>query len=274
MLARIIPVQKPSRCWRKTAFAAPFSPPSSLPSFPSFPPPPPPPGIKGETYVGNSESGEIVALAVLAAHPLSSSRSTAGATQRRWHVRALLASTRRALGSGSSLVSSRSGGVGGSAGLADGGHGVLVGTAGGEMLAVADTALDLLVLQLVLHGLGVGVLALVLGVLAPVEGRLEDDVLADRGGVGGRTGAVLGAKAELGPRLAVGDAGVDDLAVGDVADASCSLDLLAVVVQAVLDDGRAAILVGDLLGGREFGGGLLELVIVGPIVPVWSRTLC
>ena len=140
------------------------------------------------------------------------------------------------------------------------------------MLAVANTALDLLVLQLVLHGLGVGVLALVLGFLAPVEGRLEDDVLADGGGVGGRAGTILGAEAELGPRLAIGDAGVDDLAVGDVADASCGLDLLAVVVQAVLDDGRAAILVGDFLGGREFGGGLLELVIVGPVVPVWSET--
>lgn len=141
------------------------------------------------------------------------------------------------------------------------------------MLAVADTALDLLVLQLVLHGLSVGVLALVLGVLAPVEGRLENDVLADRGGVGGRAGAVLDAEAEFGPRLAFSDAGVDNLTVGDVADASCGLDLLAVVVQAVLDDGRAAILVGDLLRGREFGGGLLELVIVGPVVPEWSRTM-
>ena len=141
------------------------------------------------------------------------------------------------------------------------------------MLAVANAALDLLVLELVLHGLGVGVLALVLGVLAPVEGRLEDDVLADGGGIGGRASAVLGAKAELGPRLAVRDTGVHHLAVRDVADASCSLDLLAIVVQPVLDDGRAAILVGDLLGGREFGGGLLELVIVGPVVPVQSRTL-
>lgn len=47
------------------------------------------------------------------------------------------------------------------------------------MFAVANTTLHLLVLQLVLHGLGVRVLALVLGVLAPVDAGSEDDVLAD-----------------------------------------------------------------------------------------------
>lgn len=142
------------------------------------------------------------------------------------------------------------------------------------MLAVADTALDLLVLELVLHGLGVGVLALVLGVLAPVGRRPEDDVLADGGGVGGRAHGVLGGGAKLGPRLALGHAGVDDLAVGDVADAPCGLDLLAVVVVAVLDDGGAAVLVLDLLHRRQVDRRrcrVLEILIVRPVVPVRGR---
>jgi len=118
------------------------------------------------------------------------------------------------------------------------------------MLAVADTALDLLVLELVLHGLGVGVLALVLRILAPVGRGLEDDILAHRGGVGGGAVAVLGARAELGPTLALSDTRVDDLTVGDEADPPCRLDLLVLVVVVVLDDGGAAVLVGDLLRGR------------------------
>lgn len=60
------------------------------------------------------------------------------------------------------------------------------------MLAVADTALDLLVLELVLHALGVGVLALVLGLLLPVGRGAEDDVLAHRRGVGHGAQGVAG----------------------------------------------------------------------------------
>lgn len=47
------------------------------------------------------------------------------------------------------------------------------------MFAVANTALDFLVLELVLHSLGVGVGALVLGVLAPVDAGAEDDVFTN-----------------------------------------------------------------------------------------------
>lgn len=48
------------------------------------------------------------------------------------------------------------------------------------MLAVTDTTLDGLVLELLLHGVGVRVLVLVLGVLAPVGAEAEDDVLGHR----------------------------------------------------------------------------------------------
>lgn len=47
------------------------------------------------------------------------------------------------------------------------------------MLAIANSALDLLVLELVLHRLRVDILALILGVLTPRYTGPEDDVLAD-----------------------------------------------------------------------------------------------
>lgn len=59
------------------------------------------------------------------------------------------------------------------------------------MFAVANTALDGLVLQLLLHGVRVGVLALVLGILSPVGAEAEDDVFANRGRVELRAGAIL-----------------------------------------------------------------------------------
>lgn len=136
------------------------------------------------------------------------------------------------------------------------------------MLAVADTTLDLLVLELVLHRLGVGVCALVLGILAPVDAGAEDDVLADRRGVSGRASGVLGALAEFGPCFPVGDARVDRLLVGDVADAAGRLDLVPVVVVSECDDGLCSILVGDGLRRREVGRCLLVVVVVGPVVPV------
>lgn len=135
------------------------------------------------------------------------------------------------------------------------------------MLAVTDTALDLLVLQLVLHLLRVRVLGLVLGILAPVDAGPEDDVLADGRRVMGRAGAVLCALAELAPGLAVGDARVDGLGVRDVADAARRLHSLALVIVAIGDGGLGAVLVGDGLGRREVGGCLLDVVVVGPVVP-------
>lgn len=139
------------------------------------------------------------------------------------------------------------------------------------MPAIADTALDLLVLELGLHGLGVLVGALLLGILTPGDAGSEDDVLADGGGVGGRARGVFGAQAELGPRFSVRDTGVDCLGLGDVADATSCLDLLALVIVSVGDDGLSTILVRDGLRRGEFGGGLLDVVVVGPVMPIFSR---
>lgn len=137
------------------------------------------------------------------------------------------------------------------------------------MLSVTDTTLDFLVLQLVLHSLGVGILCLVLGVLAPVDAGSEDDVLTNRGGIGGRAAAVLGALAEFAPCFSVGDARVDSLLVGDVTNATGGLDLLALVVVSVCDDGLGTVLVRDGLGRGKIGRGLLDVVVVGPVVPFW-----
>lgn len=111
------------------------------------------------------------------------------------------------------------------------------------MLSIANTALDLLVLELVLHLLSVGVLALVLGVLAPVDAGSEDDILADRRRIRGRACAILCALAKLGPRLSVGDARIHGLGVSYVSDAARRLDLLPLVVISKCDDGLCAILV-------------------------------
>lgn len=134
------------------------------------------------------------------------------------------------------------------------------------MFAVADTTFDLFVLELVLHRLGVGVGAFVLGVLAPADARSEDDVLADRRGIGSRAGTVFGAEAELAPGFAVGHSRVHRLLVGDISNASGRLYFLPLVVVAEGDDGLGPILVGNGLGRGEIAALLLDVIIVGPVM--------
>ena len=94
------------------------------------------------TYVGDAQSRKVVSLAILGSH--RGARGGSSSTQSRGHVGSLLdAGTARA--AGGRLVAHAGGHVG-RAVLADRGHRVLVRTSGCEMLAVADTALDLLVL--------------------------------------------------------------------------------------------------------------------------------
>jgi hypothetical protein len=136
------------------------------------------------------------------------------------------------------------------------------------MLSAANTTLDLLVLELGLHGLSASIGIALLLILAPVNAGAEDDVLAHRGGIGSRTVAVLGARAELAPCFAVGHAGVHGLCVCDVSNAASGLDLVALVVVVEGDDSLSAVLVGDGLGGREIGAGLLVVIVVGPVLPI------
>lgn len=132
------------------------------------------------------------------------------------------------------------------------------------MLSSTDTALDLLALQLVLHRSSLWLL--LLGILAPVDAWLEDDVLADGGGVHSWSSLVLSGKSELAPLLALCDTRGDNLLHNGCADAACGLDLLAVIVQAVCDDRLGSILVGGDLLWWEFEGGIVELFVIGPVL--------
>lgn len=111
------------------------------------------------------------------------------------------------------------------------------------MFAVTNTTLDLLVLELVLHSLGVGILALVLGILAPVHAGSENDVLSDGCRISGRAIAILGAGTELCPLLSFSDAGVHGLLVCDVSDSTGSLDFLVVLIVTEGNDSLCSILV-------------------------------
>jgi hypothetical protein len=147
--------------------------------------------------------------------------------------------------------------------LAHRSHSLLKRTSGREMLPVADTTLDLLILQLVLDAADLGLL--LLRVLAPVHRRLEDDVFAHGGRVQRWSGLVLRGKTEFREVFSLGDARVDDFFVDGGADAAGRLDLLAVVVVAPGYDRFGAIFVGgDLLRGEILR--LIEIFVVGPVL--------
>lgn len=137
-------------------------------------------------------------------------------------------------------------------GLFDWGHGVLEGTAGCEMLAAANTTLDLLVLELVLHTALLRVLLILDGLGPPVRAGAEDHVLANGGGVEGGARRVALLEAELGPRPALGHLWVDVFADYGGLDPAGDLYFLVVIVEAVGDDRLGAVFVfGDLGCGQR-----------------------
>lgn len=209
---------------------------------------------KTKTYVCNSQSRQIVLLEATA-HLLATA-STALPHVRR-HV-AGVSSTKTTLvllGLGTASTSS---------GLLDGGHGVLERTTSCEMLSTANTTLDLLVLELVLHTALFALLFLLLRVCLPVHRRAEGDVLAYGGGVKGRTRGVALLESELLPFAAFGDLRVDIFTDDGSLDSASNLHFLIIVVKAVGDDGLGAILVRDhLLRGER--GGVIEFLVVSPV---------
>lgn len=132
------------------------------------------------------------------------------------------------------------------------------------MLSSTDTALDLLVLQLVLHASGLWLL--LLGILAPVDRWLENNILADGGGVQCWSWLILCGKSKLCPCLALCNSWADNLLVNSGANAAGGLDLLSVVVQVVCDDSLRSILVGGDLLWWEFLRVVVELLIIGPVL--------
>jgi hypothetical protein len=192
------------------------------------------------TYVCNSESSQIVLLETTT-HLLAS-----GTTSLSAHVRRNVAgrtSTQTTSSAGLVRVHIRTTG-----GLLDGSHGVLEGTAGCEMLAAANTTLDLLVLELVLHGALLGVLLGIGGLSLPVRAGTEDHVLTDGGGVEGGARRVALLEAELGPRPALGDLWVDVLSDDGGLDPASDLHFLVVIVETVGDDRLGAVFVLGNLG--------------------------
>lgn len=148
------------------------------------------------------------------------------------------------------------------------------------MLPVADAALDLLILELLLQTvlvdaplhllvalaqlLAAAAVLAILGVPLPGDAGPEDDVLADAGGVERRPRGVALFQPELGPPPAFGDARVDGFAHDGGADAAGRLDLFAGIVEGVGDDGFGAVFVGRD-GLRRESGGVVEFFVVGPV---------
>ncbi|KAJ8106481.1 hypothetical protein OPT61_g9506 [Boeremia exigua] len=143
------------------------------------------------------------------------------------------------------------------------------------MVALANTALDLCVLELQLL---LVLLALVVLCGLPVGLWAEDDVLSNRDCVGLGSGGLALLRAEFWPCLALGDAGVYDLLDDRLLDAAGGLDLLAVLVDAVGYDCLGSVLVlGDCLLGE---GEIVLIFLFGPIgaaaksVSSESRGMC
>lgn len=130
------------------------------------------------------------------------------------------------------------------------------------MLSVTDPALDLLILQLLLHA--VLVRLLLFRIRLPVDARPEDDVLAHARGLERRAGGLALLEAEFGPALALGDARVDVLLDDGGAYSAGGLDFFAVVVEAVRYYCSGAVFVGGYLLWGE-GGGIVEFFVVGPV---------
>lgn len=133
------------------------------------------------------------------------------------------------------------------------------------MLATANTTLDLLVLQLILHAALLATILLRLGRLnLPVDAGPESNVLTHGGRIEGRSGRVALLQTELGPGPPLRDLRVDMFANNGCFDPAGHLHLLAFVVESVGDDRLSAIFVGrDLLRGES--GGVVELLVVGPV---------
>lgn len=209
----------------------------------------------GKTYVCNSESRQIVLLETTT-HLLAATSTALPHVRRNVAGLSSTKTTRIVLCLGATSSSSA---------LLDGGHSVLEGTASGEMLSTANTTLDLLVLQLVLHAALLATLLLsLLSVGLPVNAGTEDDVLADGGGVERGTGGVALLETELVPFAAFGDLGVDVFADNSGLNSAGDLHFLVVIVVAVGNDGLGAVLVRDHFLRREHGG-VIEIFVVSPV---------
>jgi hypothetical protein len=191
-------------------------------------------------HVGDTQRSTIIAIE-LATHLLA---RAASATQMGRHVSAAAGTE----------TTSRAGRVVGHVcgrDVALGSHGVFEGTLCCEMVALADTALDFCILEL---SLLLRLVALVFVTRFPCRDGAEQDVLCDRHGVGLWACGFALFLAELGPLLALCDAGVYGGFDDGFLDAAGGFDAAAFVVDAVGCNSLGAVFV---LGYGVLGEGEL-----------------
>lgn len=216
-------------------------------------------------HIGDPESGQVVPVLEAPTHGLPCALFPA---QVRRHIAPLSHAKPTNILSRVPAVSAAAASATGRTNVVERREGILEGTTSGEMVALADTTGDFLILQLVAQRVLLFILLLV-GAL-PVGARAEDDVFADGGcaEVGPADMAFLGA--EFGPFFALGDARVHVLFDNGGADLARGLDLFVGVVEAVGYDGLGAVGVGDDLLLWE-DGGIVEFLVVGPVgSSVWG----
>jgi hypothetical protein len=213
--------------------------------------------------VGNTQRSAIIAIE-LAAHLFTSTN----ASTQMWGNVASRAGTQAAT---RSCTTGRIVWHIGRRDVALGSHGVFEGTFCGEMVALANTTLDLRVLEL---SLLLSVVALLLVARLPVADRPEDDVLGDGDGICLRARGLALLLPEFRPLLALGYAGVDDLLDDGFLDAACDLVLFAVFrLDYVRGYGFAAVFVlGDLWLGE--GCGRLLVVFFRPVGAAIVASVC
>lgn len=149
------------------------------------------------------------------------------------------------------------------------------------MVGTTNTTLDLLILQLILHG--PRIIDLFLCIFSPVGAGPEYDILTYAGCVRCRLDircqlflpstsirfstyscGVLLRKAELRPLLPLCYSWVDDFFDCCESDAAGGFDFLALIIYSPCNDSFGTILVGSSLRGREFVG-ILKIFVVGPV---------
>jgi hypothetical protein len=185
--------------------------------------------VKKKTHVRNSESSKIVSLVLATAAAACSGSSSSSGTfaQMRRNI-ASTSSTQTA--SRRLLVIKTSAST---RALIDRRHSILERTTSREMLSLANTTFDLLILQLLLNTTLLSFLLSLLGMYFPVNAGTEDDIFADRGGIKRGTGRVALFESKFAPCPSLGDLWVYVFLDNGCADSAGDFDFFAVVVEAV-----------------------------------------
>lgn len=221
----------------------------------------------GGTYIRHTQRRQIVSLE-FATHPLAGALSAL--SQMRRHV---AAATGAETAGGLATLFVLGHGVGDGGGtVVRGRHRVLERTPRGEMLALADSALDLLVAQLFLQTLLLGFAAAGLCLFGlhvlPVSARAEQDVLPHGRRVRLRSFRFALLQSELRPGPALRHHRVHSFLVHSGAGLARHLHFAALVVEAVQDRRLRAIFVHSRHGRRQrrWVVGLFRVRdVVGPV---------